>query len=281
MTSKDFLASVSSQKRFHLVPYDRMELNEMIQRNYAGSVTAEKILDFFCNTGRVSFSRKEIKSGDILDIQIRCMAYSFYWEDIDSVVFVAIIIKNCSGLIEHFYISERGEFYDEKHNLRARNSDELFDYLLNVEYDFHAIISERTYRMLRNAGWYEGRRVEVSVFSEQMKRNGIVLTQAQLDFFAEFAGLDFDFDDEPYDWHIHRLEDIIKHIQKEKAYYYIKELKRNGEVIGENLIEAGRTQSGIFFISADGRLIQDNLLGRTTMEGINHLANNVPNYVEF
>lgn len=281
MTSEKFLTFASLQKDFELVPYDRMTLCKTMQCDYSGSITTENILEFFCNIGRVSFSRNETKSGDELYIQIRYMSYAFYWEDIDSVVFVAIIIKNCSGLIEHLYISERGEFYDEKHNLRARNGDELFDFLLNVEYDFHPIISERTYRMLRNAGWYEGRRINVRSFFEQMKRNGIIMTQAQLDFFAEFAGLDFDFDDEPYDWHIHSLEDIIKHTQKEMVYYYIKELRRSGEVIGENLIEAGHTQSGIFFISADGKLIQDNLLGRTTMEGINHLANNVPKDVKF
>lgn len=115
------------------------------------------------NGGHLGFSRYEKKSNDILRISF-CLDPQniFFWKDINQYVAMIVLINGCtyhgiSHHIECFYLSEDGRFWDDHHQLRFQREDELFDYLMKVEYDFHPVISEKTFEIMRHFGWYEGR----------------------------------------------------------------------------------------------------------------------------
>ena len=79
---------------------------------------------------------------------------------------------------------------------------------MTVEFDYHPIIEERVYEVLRKAGWYEGRRIDISDFNEEMKRRGFLLSQAQLDFLSEFCGIGFYCESE--DFYISKPNGILR-----------------------------------------------------------------------
>ena len=60
-----------------------------------------------------------------------------------------------------FFMSETGVFYDEDHNMVADDIDHFLEYFLEVPCDSHEQPDARTYQILRDAGWYEGRKTDI------------------------------------------------------------------------------------------------------------------------
>lgn len=266
------------QERSGFKPYDKTELDRKIHENYNGEIHPEKILDFFENIGTIYFERTEQGSDDVLTIDIRWLAYICYWKDIDAVVNRIGYIENCAGVIKILYLSEDGIFFDQDHALLAANEEQFFDYLTTVEFDFHPVISGRTYEMLRFFGWYEGRRVDTTDFEREMRRRGIELTQKQLDFLSEFSGLYFSFKHVYYDWWFYTLDEVLQDNSPQLRTGYKETITHNGEIVAFKSLVCGDSVDCMFPISVDseGRLIRGNiLLGRNTIESINHLANYV------
>lgn len=265
-------------------PYNRSDLEAEIRREYSEKYDVRNILDFFENVGAIWFKRKELKSGDILEIDIRWLAYIYFWTDIGSVVNRIGYIENCSGVIKELYLSENGKFYDQNHILLAENEEQFFDYLTTVEFDFHPEIAERTYEMLRFFGWYEGRHIDTTDFNKEMLKRGIELTQKQLDFLAEFSGLSFDFKDFYYNWEFYSLDEILRDNSPEHRTGFKKTVVIGGEVVAENALVCGDAPDtpDPIYIDSEGRLLSSGLhYGRNTIESINHLANNVSPLVEW
>lgn len=99
--------------------------------------------------GDLWFHRFEKISDDMLVIHIGCRSDSVgYWDDIGQCAASVAFIKNCTEIIEEFYLSEDGRFFDKDHKLQFQSEDELFDYLLTAEFDHHPVITEKTYEML-------------------------------------------------------------------------------------------------------------------------------------
>lgn len=264
------------QKRWRHEPYDRTELEREIHEKYIGEIHPEKILDFFENVGRLFFERTETVSGDVLMIDIRWQNCICRWEDINAVVVGVGDLENCSDLIKGFYMSENGKFYDYEHTLLADTEEQFFDYLTTVEFDFHPVIAERTYEMLRFFGWYEGRRVDTTDFEREMRRRGIELTQKQLDFLSEFSGLNFSFKDIYYDWWFYTLDEVLQDNSRQLRTGYEETVTRYGEIVAFKSLVCGDSVDCMVPISVDseGRLLRgDILLGRNAIESINHLAN--------
>lgn len=67
--------------------------------------------------------------------------------------------------------------------------DDFLNYLLTIEYDHHIPISMNTINRLKKAGWYEGRKIDISHIIEVCENNNVMLTQPQKDFLSEFAGI--------------------------------------------------------------------------------------------
>ena len=125
--------------------------------------------------------------------------------------------------------------------------------------------------MLHHVGWYEGRCVDIAEFDAEMKRRGIELTKAQLDFLSEFSDLQFIFDDDS--WQFFSLKSILKNYHP----LFIGKTLRNVKVVGENIFECGCTIGSGIYLCGNGLLATgaEYLLGRTTMECVNSLCNAV------
>lgn len=253
---------------------DRTELLKDIRDEYAEDFDAGCVLDFFGNVGSFDFERTETVSGDTLTIDIRWQAEIRLWEDIGAVVNRIGYIDNCWGHIKILYLSETGKFYDQEHTLLADDEESFFDYLTTSEFDFHPVIAERTYEMLRFFGWYEGRHIDTTEFNRKMLERGIELTQKQLDFLAEFSGLHFSFKDCYYNWWFYSLDELLNsEAFGDRGGYY----KEERELICGDQIDVPDPLS----IDPEG-IIGDGLpRGRTTMECIDNLANRVPHDVKW
>lgn len=123
-----------------------------------------KIIDFFLTIGGLTFKRSEKKSHDVLTFDLHWIRTVEFWSDIGCVVNGTGSVRNCSGKIEHLFISENGHFYNQYHKLIAEDIAGFAEYVTTVEYDFHTEIKQRTYDMLRFFGWYEGRHIDTTAF---------------------------------------------------------------------------------------------------------------------
>lgn len=136
-----------------------------------------------------------------------------------------VFINGCtyhgiSHHIECFYLSEDGRFWDDHHQLRFQREDELLDYLMKVEYDFHPVISEKTFEIMRHFGWYEGRHTNTTEFDKELKKYKIVLSQTQLDTISEFSGIEFSFSSHSFDNEFLSLEGIIELLAEDHSRFF-------------------------------------------------------------
>lgn len=270
MTRQDFLDFAiknnplnEHELKYGFKPYKREELAAGIIKIYPQEFNAEQILDFFENVGYVYFDRAESVSGDILTIALGWARYIEHWDDIGKIVCAIGDIGNCADQnIDRFFLSEDGRFYTHKHMLIADNEESFFDHLMTVEFDYHPIIEERVYEVLRGAGWYDGRRVDVSAFNEEMKRRGFLLSQAQLDFLSEFSGIGF-------------------YCKSEHHYIYsLEEILDNCEVLPDEngnpcIMDIGDSMGMPGALEYNGLIGLDRPWGRTPMECINSIVKNV------
>ncbi len=251
-----------TEQRVEINPYDRSKLETNIRKEFPNKFNAEKILDFFENVGRIYFYRTESASGDVLAIDIRWLVFIYWWDDICAVVNCIGYIENCAGRIDELYMSEYGRFYNKDHILLAKNEEDFFDFLTTVEYDFHPVINERVYDVLRKAGWYEGRHIDITDFNNEMKKRSITLSKAQLDFLSEFSGIGFSCKSEYCNFYsLNEILNDCDFVLDEYGDYCLMVIKDVGSP---------------YYIDSHGIIdgIGDLPLGRTTMECINHLVKN-------
>ncbi len=273
MTKQEFLKYVQDHTKpsyYEKKLYCREDFTDYINDSRRDDSSPQKIIDFFDGMGSTMFDRVERKSGDVLTINIFYYFGTHYWNDIGCMVGYCGWISNCSVYeIESFYISEQGKFYNQDHKLIAENEEDFFDYITTVEYDFHPEIPQRTYHILRHFGWYEGRHIDTSEFEHKMKKRGIKFTKAQLDFLGEFSDLTFELPDYYVCWTFYSLDKISEN------YVPIPHPENSREVLVENAFVCGNDGNGSIFLSSDGLLALgvNTLLGRTTMECLNHLCN--------
>lgn len=271
--SKQVISTFTSSTKF-----TETEMDSIVRTYYKDPFDSIKMLDFLCDFDSFFLKRFEKVSGDLLTFHFGYIPSihfkdpnplgAFYWQDIKMVTVICITIENCAGTIEHIYISEDGRFYNDEHNLIAETQDELFDYIAFVEYDFHPVINERTYFLLKKSGWYQGRRVDIDNELEKLALQNIELTEAQKAFLREFGGLSFKFNDSNYNIQIWSIERIVK----------------NDEILfeDENVITVGIKMSDTFGLDLNGILYESGYpLGRTMLESINHLLNKVPLHYEW
>ena len=285
MTKRDFISYASEQLGFKDSSYlyePSLELDTYI-KNKLGINRTDFVINFLYSgglNGYLCFYRREKRSDDILTIRIHSIArYTFWRDDIQQYVSEIAVISNCAGLIEEFLISEDGRFWNKNNELKAENEERFFDYLVNVEYDFHINIEPRTYEILRHFDWYEGRNVDISGFNSEMKKRGLILSEQQLAFFSEFSGLEWYFVQSDYDLRFFTLEDVLEQGETE----YIDRLYDGSILPGEMLIRIGYFEEGPLYLSADGRIFDVHFLprGRTALEGINNLVNHIPKNYDY
>lgn len=268
MTRQDFLKSAQKYLQYFKSRENDVEsvIREKCNENDT-DITA--IIEFSKWIDNVALKRPENKSDDVLEFVVGpCVDSAEFWMDINKTVFYNGYIAGLAGIIKTLYISSDGKFYDHKHELIAGNEEEFFDFLLSVEYDFHPIIKESVYTVLREAGWYEGRCVDVTAFSNEQRN--IVLSNAQLDFIREFSGITVN----PYSERCRFLsiDEIL-----DSMPIYNSEFKTDIDTHnhGEYLVTVVNTMDFPCYIDPNGILKARGIpLGRTAMECINHLVKN-------
>ena len=270
MTNLEFVERIyASAKSVHHKTYSADEIVAKIRKIYSGNINTSKIVECFLIIGNISFERVEKHSHDELRFALGWCYPVEFWSDIGCVVNGIGIVDNCAGRIERFHISEQGKFYNQDHKLIAENIEDFAEYITTVEYDYHPKTTQRTYDMLRFFGWYEGRHIDTTAFEQELNRRGIELSKEQLDFFAEFSGLDFNFDSDC--WYFYSLEQIL---EQNKIMDHVLE-KRNPRK--HPTVLCGKTMGGPLAVDGEG-IIQFFYAipqGRTTMECINHLCESV------
>lgn len=284
MTRQEFISYSSKQLGFENFPYrSDFEVDTYI-KNRLGITKTDFVINFLYSggiNGDLSFCRREIKSGDILQIRLYSITkFTFWRDDIEQYVSEITVISNCASLIEEFFISEDGRFWNKDNELRAENEEEFFDYLANVEYDFHPVISSRTYDILRHFGWYEGRHIDLTKFNSEMKKRGFELSEQQLAFFSEFSGLEVLFIPSDHDWRFFSLDEELDMAEPE----FFDGVYDGSIMPGEIFIQIGFVAEAPLYLSLDGKIFGMRFipLGRTPLESINNLVNNIPeNYTYY
>ncbi len=270
MTNLEFVERIyASAKSVHHKTYSADEIVAKIRKIYSGNINTSKIVECFLIIGNISFERVEKHSNDELRFALGWCYPVEFWSDIGCVVNGTGIVDNCAGRIERFHISEQGKFYNQDHKLIAENMDQFAEYITTVEYDYHPKTTQRTYDMLRFFGWYEGRHIDTTAFEQELNRRGIELSKEQLDFFAEFSGLDFNFDSDC--WYFYSLEQIL---EQNKIIDHVLE-KRNPRK--HPTVLCGKTMGGPLGVDGNGiiQFFYAYPQGRTTMECINNLCEGV------
>lgn len=270
MNKQDFLKNA---KRYSLHFHPQNEDVESVIREKCSESDTDinSIIDFAKWVDDASFRRPETNSDDILEFVVMVDTKSAdFWSDINRTVFYAGYIKGIAGIIKTMYVSTDGRFYDHKHELIAANEEDFFDYLLSVEFDFHPIIKECVYNALREAGWYEGRRVDTTRFQSELERVGICLSKAQLDFIKEFSGITVE-DSEGLMCQFLSMEEILDDILP----YYTNNKRRRDEDFLMRVINSDVADFP-YCIDSNGIIkCRGNPWGRTTMEGVNHVVKNL------
>lgn len=284
MTRSEFLEQASKQYnfgKFNLKKEDKLrEIRAWSKLDFA----PEFITDFLFGggiNGDLWFYRFENISDDRLTVDLSYNRYDpiSYWEDIGQFAASVARIRNCVEIIEEFYLSEDGRFFDKNHKLKFQAEDELFDYLFTKEYDYHPVITEKTYEMLQHYGWYEGRRVDISPLVEYLQKQGITLSQIQRDAISEFSGLAF-FPHNTSVQEFYHVEDMVmseSEVVPEVYDFYSKRL------VGKNLLHIGSNYEQFFYLSDDGKIFVDkvDIKGRTILEYINWFSKDLPENVRW
>ena len=265
MTKEEFLNKIELQNTIESRPFNKEEIakkldDKMILKN------RDVIFNFFEKYDPIYFRRIEKKSGDTIIIRMIPMGYTGqYWEELDIKVMEIGEILNVAGTIEIFYMSEEGLFYNQDQKLIFDNEDDFLNYLLTVEYDYHPVIADITYSRLKDASWYEGRKIDISKLVDDCAENEVILSQKQIEFIEEFGGIDGVGND--------KMEFGIS--DKIKLNYFKRASEMRIADYSEDTICVGYCGGGMIplWITADGLLVTDDgmQLGRTVMEGFNCL----------
>ena len=128
------------------------------------------------------------------DFEYKCIVGYLvkFWDDIGESVIDVAKMKNTSHKHIAFFMSETGSFYDEKHKKITDDIDTFLEYFLGLPCDYHEQPDEKTYQALRDGGWYEGRKVDITAVIERCRELGTELTETQKKVLSEFAGIETD-----------------------------------------------------------------------------------------
>lgn len=239
------------------------------------------IIDFLREYGRFDFKRTEKKSGDVINFEINPLCSCFYWKDFKQIAFLIGWVENSSGIIECLLMLEDGSFYNYNRKKIADNTADFLDYITTVEYDYHAPISEKTYCQLKKAGWYEGRKIDISGLVKECEKDGVFLTEPQKRFIEEFGGLDnfkvnYDYgvsigDKRTHSLFINIFHTKLRNLSDEEIIAITEKYGKNTVCIGIHGYWCDAillTEKGLMLINFEGDVEE---YGRTAMEGFNKM----------
>lgn len=267
-------------KTYGTLIHDRhININDLVAdiKEFTNIENLDIILQFCSEYENIYFTRTEASSKDLLSIVISSSAAPVELKKFrgnGDVIRVAYI-RNVSGCIKNIFMRQDGLFVDQDGTQIAESTDDLLQYLLTVEFDYHAPIMPQTLSILKEAGWFEGRKTDISRLISKYQKEGITLSKAQIDFLQEFGGIkgkdsnseEFEICIEPKYSKFRKSKPLDS---KDLTSYSPLNVVGNKENV--DFLLAGIMGNGMvnFWISTDGRLFADQgtQLGRTAMEGL-------------
>lgn len=234
------------------------------------------------------FQKTEQHSGDVVDYCLGLDESVIFFSDVFRTAMIRIGycwnaacgFRKEYACIEQFFLSEHGSFYaqnaDGEIRCIAETLDTFLDYLVVTEYDHHAVITEETCTMMKDAGWYRGRCTDLTALIQDCTDRNIVLSEQQIGFLQEFGGLTIQTADKTIEIGICRKEYPF-------AEYFAPITDDADSFEGQymafhdvTMVCIGSTHHpsddsyNALWLTSDGRLIWDvggRCLGRTPMEG--------------
>ena len=244
------------------------------------STLRKRILDYISEYGSFNFSKQESRSGDVIEFYSRPLRFYNPYSDEFSERFAFIGgYRNCSCsfcgrqetfFIEAFYMDSAGSIFNQHKALIAENLNDFWNYIIEKEYDFHPVISDNVYNVLKQAGWYEGRQGDIDPLLEECMEDDVFPTDIQIDFIREFGGIrGTDLNNTGFLIGNNREDRCYANITKQAL---LTEEKRMLNSYGADTLCVGYCNDGEdqIWLSPYGQLIvRQKVLGRTIMEGIN------------
>lgn len=297
MTLEEFNKLKQSDTFFDYSDYYSIDNIKQNIINEGLSEFSENIIKYINNYGFFEIKRIENKSKDSICFYSNPLFYKNpYWKEFNErVCYIGNVTNSSCGnvpaisWIEQFFMRSNGSFYNQDKKKIADNTADFLDYITTVEYDYHAPIRESTYKRLKEAGWYEGRKIDISILVRECEKNGVYLTELQKHFIEEFGGLEGSREDNDY-WFIISNKRIYS---EGKPIYFINILDaelfgmNDDKIIqifedyGENIIVVGccGDWSDDILLTENGQMLRYGAytngsvdpLGRTAMEGFNVL----------
>ncbi len=269
----DYVNGLKPYMRQACEPLDLKKISKEIYNRYIGMFDVEKLsymASIFSQVGSTTFFRNELKSKDELFIDLHWTFSACIWDDLNILVNKVGVIRNCAGIIETIYISELGKYYNHNHDMIADCNELLFDYLSSTEYNFHPVIEERTFTILKSNGWHENRYTDTSLFYRYMSDMGVVLTEKQLKVISEFNGLHYTSEAGYFEFY--SINELC-----EFELEFLEKAEWHGENIGCNVLEIGQSSIGKICVDSNGVLLNSGSypIGRTLMECIQSLVNSI------
>ena len=295
MTLEEFNKLKQSDTFFDYSDYYSIDNIKQNIINEGLSEFSENIIKYINNYGFFEIKRIENKSKDSICFYSNPLFYKNpYWKEFNErVCYIGNVTNSSCGnvpaisWIEQFFMRSNGSFYNQDKKKIADNTADFLDYITTVEYDYHAPIRESTYRRLKEAGWYEGRKIDISKLVKECEKDNIYLTELQKRFIEEFGGLEGSHTHDDNYWFY--ISDKRKsNFNSVKPTYFIKILGDEGlqieldseeiNKISENTIYIGNcyyyahsillSENGLMLLINDDEVKP---LGRTVMEGFNVL----------
>ena len=166
--------------------------------HHLNSSVRDRITELLSEYGWFRFTKKESISGDELNFFFLPLYYPYYLENNQDRAAFLGGYRNCScsfygnegtRYIESFYIDAAGFIWNQDHRLIAENITDFWEYIMEKEYDYHPIITDDVINLLRGAGWYEGRKINIDALLEECMEDDVFPSGIQIAFVQEFGGL--------------------------------------------------------------------------------------------
>ena len=250
--------------------------------HHLNSSVRDRITELLSEYGCFLFTKKESISGDALNFCFLPLYYPYYLENNQNRAAFLGGYRNCScsfyhneetRYIEAFYIDAAGFIWNQDHRLIAENITDFWEYIMEKEYDYHPVISDDVMRIMRCAGWYEGRKINIDALLAECMDDDVFPSDIQIAFVQEFGGLRGSglIEDIGFCFASERMRRCFKNISKiAKEPVYTLE-RRILHEYGADTLCVGYGNEGDFqiFLTADGQLLIRNIkVGRTIWEGI-------------
>lgn len=175
-------------------------------------------------------------------------------------------LRLCMSKNENFYILE----YNRK---IADSIEEFFYRMFSDSLDISLKISEKFFEEMKNAGWYPGRKVDISHFINTLKENNYIISDSVIKFYSEYYNLHGKNKD--FEWKILNENDILEFYGNYESYLdelsytpYIQKISAFPICMVELIDDRFE-----YYITEDEKVVCEDgtLVGNNFLEGMNSI----------